>query len=290
MARDDQNLSRLQRRVARYRSQFLGSIGRSASALFATLIVCSIVAALALISHNAGTSGTGAHDSGTPNATALTPTVIPTIAADCGTATTPACPTQTGDWISITSDTPAAVLAAFKQSGMYAASLTGKGDGSPDLSRPETPVFERELHIPGGLIVPDVYVIPFDAADGSLAWFAICNINATHTAIEAGEIAPGALPNGQPRPHGQLTPVAASAAAAAVHVQRNIALRAGVQPALVFVEIDATLIETGQVKWTAPAGPQNPFWLVPGADGHDYLVDTTGQAHLESEVPIEKAS
>lgn len=290
MARDQQNTSRLQRRFARFRSLVLGSAGKSMPLVLTTLIVGSIVAAIAIISYSGRSGGVGTPGSGTGPRTTPAP-ASPAVTLSCGTATTPACPTpSSGNWIPISSDTPAAVLAAFKQSGMYAASLTGKGDGSPDLSRPETPVFERELHIPGGLIVPDVYVIPFDAADGSLTWFAICNINATHTAIEAGEIAPGALPNGQPRPHGQLTPVAASAAAAAVHVQRNIALRAGAQPALVFVVIDATLIETGQVKWTAPAGPQNPFWLVPGADGHDYLVDTTGQAHLESEVPIEKAS
>jgi hypothetical protein len=181
------------------------------------------------------------------------------------------------------------VLAAFKKSGMYAAAQTGSGDGAPDLSRPETPVFERELHIPGGLIVPDMYVIPFDTANGSIGWFALCNVNASHTAIEVGEIAPGVLPNGQPRPHGQLTSINASAAAAAVHAQCGAQLRAGMQPSLFFVEIDATLIETGQVKWSAPAGPQNPYWFVPGADGHDYLVDTAGQAHLVSEVPAEMA-
>jgi hypothetical protein len=172
---------------------------------------------------------------------------------------------------------------------MYAASQTGVGDGQPDLSRPETPVFERELHIPGGLIVPDMYVIPFDTANGSIGWFALCNVNATHTAIEVDEIAPGGLPNGHPRPHGNLTSISASTAVSAMRTQRGVGLRVGAQPSRVFVEISAFLIETGQVKWSAPAGPQNPYWHIPGSDGRDYLVDTAGNVHLVSEVPIEMA-
>ncbi len=268
--------------------------GRIKAKLLSILVMCFVVGAIALLWHGLGASETTAEVSGTPNPSLdLTPTATINTAASCGTSTTPACPSSGGDWIPIASDTPAAVLTAFKQSGMYAAAqnsrATGVGDAQFDLSRPEAPVFERELHIPGGLIVPDVYVIPFDLSDGSIGAFAICSINATHSAIEADEIVPGGLANGASRPHGQLTPITANAAVAAVHAQRSVQLRAGLQPSFVFVEIDATLIETGQANWSAPAGPQNPFWLVPGADGHEYLVDTTGKVHLESETPIEMA-
>lgn len=268
--------------------------GMITSKLFSILVMCFVVGAIALLWHGLGANHTGAHASGISNRSLTpTPTVTVNTVASCGTSTTPACSTAGGDWIPIASDTPATVLTAFKQSGMYAAAqssrATGVGDAQFDLSRPEAPVFERELHIPGGLIMPDVYVLPFDLSDGSIGAFAICNVNATHSAIEAGEIVPGGLANGASRPHGQLTPVTANAAVAAVHAQRNVQLRAGLQPSFVFVEIDATLIETGQVSWSAPAGPQNPFWLVPGSDGHEYLVDTAGKVHLESEIPIAMA-
>ncbi len=275
--------------LARSVTHLQSAVGKTITIALSVLVVSGFIAAFTLLSHGPGASHTGADSSGIPNSTAPSATTTGVASATCGTATTPSCLSASGDWIPISSDAPAAVLAAFKQSGMYAATQTGVGDGQPDLSHPETPVFERELHIPGGLIEPDMYVIPFDTADGSIGWFALCNVNATHTAIEVSEIVPGGLPNGQPRPHGQLTPISASAAAAAMRTQRGVQLRVGAQPSLVFVEINANLIETGQVKWSAPAGPQNPYWLVSGADGHDYLVDTTGKAHLLSEVPIEMA-
>lgn len=294
MARNNRNAAHLRQRLMRIPSRLLSATGKAITLTLSVLVVGGFIAVLTLLSHGGSANRTGADASGTPNPSlALTPTVTVNTAASCGTSTTPACPSSGGDWIPIASDTPAAVLTAFKQSGMYAAAqnsrATGVGDAQFDLSRPEAPVFERELHIPGGLIVPDVYVIPFDLPDGSVGAFAICNVDATHSAIEAGEIVPGILANGASRPHGQLTPVTANAAIAAVHTQRNVQLRAGLQPSFVFVEIDANLIETGQVNWSAPAGPQNPFWMVPGADGHEYLVDTAGKAHIESEIPIEMA-
>lgn len=287
MTRENQEVSGLQRWIAQHRPRLPGSVGKSVSALLAALIVGSIVAAIAIIAYGVRPTDIGAQARETVGRNTPAPNAARTATPGCITATAPACLTSSGDWIPISSDTPAAVLAAFRQSGMYSDAQTGAGDGAPDLTRPEAPIFERELHVPGGLIVPDMYVIPFDTATGSIGWFALCNVNAAHTAIEVGEIAPGGLANGQPRPHGQLTPIVASNAAAAVHAQRGVQLRVGMQPSLVFVEIDASLIETGQVSWSAPAGPQNPYWLVPGADGHDYLVDTTGKAHLLSEVPIE---
>jgi len=283
MAHIQRNTASIRARLTRGAQTLRNGAGKTITVAIAALVVAGLVAAFAMRSHGAGVTG-----SGMPR-TSIAPTATPPASGTCGTPTTPACTHTPGDWIPIAADTPAAVLVAFKKSGLYAAAQIGTGDGTPDLSRPETPVFERELHVPGGLIVPDMYVIPFDTSAGSIGWFALCNVNVSHTAIEAGEVVAGVLPNGQPRPHGQLTPITAPAAVAAVHAQRRAQMKAGAQPTLYFVEINATLIETGQVKWSAPAGPQNPYWFVPGADGHDYLVDTTGAAHLVSEVPVEMA-
>ncbi|MGH2501266.1 MAG: hypothetical protein ACRDID_02000 [Ktedonobacterales bacterium] len=282
--------TRFNEHLASFLSHMRSGAGRFAASLLAIVAVGAVVGSIAILSVNSASNRPGAHASGTPDATALASTATPTVVATCGTATTPACPEQTGDWIPIAADTPADVLAAFKQSSLYAAvqssNTTGKGDAQYDLSRPEMPIFVRELHVPNGLNLPDVYVIPFDLANGTIGYVATCNINSTHTAIEVAGVS-GA---GAPRPHGELARVSVSSAISAIHTQRNILLQAGVQPYLVYVAIDATLVETGQVTWNGGGGPTNPLWLVPGADGHDYVVGNDGKVYLPTQIPLAMAS
>lgn len=282
--------------IARLFSHLRRSGGRIGAGLISFMVFVVVVGGIAIFSimlHGAPVNGVGAKASGTGVPTSVSPTPSETsgITVTCGTATTPACPSAPGQWIPIASDTPADVFAAFKTSSLYLgiqnSNATGKGDEQYDLSRPETGMFERELHVPGGLVVPDVYVIPFDNASGAIGYVAICNINATHTAIEAGEVVAVGTLGGQARPRGQLVPISANAAVAAVQAQRGILLRSNSQPSRVFVVVDASLIETGKSSWSGPAGPQNPFWLVPGADGHDYVVDTAGKAYLPTQLPIQ---
>lgn len=293
MAHGKRAITRFRMRVADLISKTQSGAGKFAASLLAIVAVGAVVGSIAILSLNAGSDRPGAYASGTPNATAMasTPTRAAPPVAACGTATTPACPTQTGDWIPIASDTPTDVLTAFKQSSLYAAvqssNATGKGDAQYDLSRPETPVFERELHVPGSFNLPDIYVIPFDAADGTIQHIVICNVNPQHTAIEAAEVM---AIGSSPRPHGELALIPVTAAIASVHAQTNVSLRAGVQPYLVFFPVDGSLVGTGQVTWHGGGGPGDPLWLVPGADGHDYVVGNDSKVYLPSQLPIKMAS
>ena len=158
--------------------------------LAVTLVVVTLAAVFAGIAALTGGAALARH-SGTPaSGYGATATPFATITLKCGTSTTPNCPTAPPDpsleWITIPADTPANVLTAFQLSSIYLLSQNGSGDGRLDLSRPETPVFVRELHAPGGLVLPDVWVISFDGSDGMMGYIAICDINDAHTALRCG--------------------------------------------------------------------------------------------------------
>jgi hypothetical protein len=264
---------------------------RTLAISFAVVALVAVVAAIAMIfageavGRSAGAPASGYGAAAAPYAT---------ITFTCGTSSTPNCPTAPSDpnqdWIPIPADTPANVLQAFLHSGLYAAvqnsNVTGRGDAQYDLSHPETPVFVRELHAPGGKIMPDIWVIPFDTASGMIGYIVTCNINADHTAIEpAGVSGIGTL-----RPHGQLAPLSMSAAIQTIQSQSHTTLKPGAQPYLVYAPIDAGLIETGKAVWNAGGAPGAPLWLVPCSDGKDRVVGIDGKVYLPSQIPVVKAS
>ena len=197
--------------------------------LAATLVVVTLVAVIAGIAALTGGAALARH-SGTPaSGYGATTTPFATITLKCGTSTTPNCPIAPPDpsleWITIPADTPANVLTAFQLSSIYLLSQNGRGDGRLDLSRPETPVFVRELHAPGGLDLPDVWVISFDGSDGMMGYIAICDINDAHTAVRCGSVA-----GGPARPHGHLALFSKAQAVSMVEAQSHTTLRPGAQP------------------------------------------------------------
>jgi hypothetical protein len=288
MSANDQRGPSIWSRVKRHVSKVRQALGNTVALSFAVVAIIAVVAAIAVISAGARqlTSLASGHGTGTnPNAT---PTLI---RPSCGTSTTPACPGAQPDWIPLTADTPQAVLAAWRQSSLYAAAqssnATGRGDAQYDISRPETPVFVRELHAPGSVNLPDVWVIPFDTADGMIGYAVVCNINASHTAIEVASISG----IGTPRPHGQLARVTENVAVSSVEAQSHTELRPGAQPYLVTMAIDANQLQTGQIVWKAGGlWPGDPLWLVPGADGRDRVLGDDGEVYLASQIPLAKAS
>ncbi len=254
------------------------------AALLSVAVVGAVVAAIAMLLHGANASGAAAE-------TTLKPTATAQLSLSCGTSTTPDCPTPTtGDWIPLSADTPAAVLAVFKQSEMYSAaqtsSTTGVGDAQYDLSRPETPLFVRELRVPGSMVLPDMYIIPFDTANGAVGYLMLCNVNATHTAIEVNEVMAAGTKNGAPVPHDGLVYLSASAAEGVLYAQRHVRLMPRKQPYLVYTPLDPMTA----ASWTGTGRDGfRPLWLVPGADGHDYVIGNDGKAYLPSQIPLAKA-
>ncbi len=258
---------------------------------FVAVAMVAVVAAIVAVSYGAaaarraGTPASGYGSSTPPYAT---------ITLKCGTSTTPNCPTAppdpNQDWIPIPADTPANVLAAFLHSSLYQAvedsNATGVGDAQYDLSRPDTPVFIRELHAPGGMIFPDMWVIPFDMPDGMIGIIVTCDINPSHTDIQVDGV--GGI--GTPRPHDQLPFFTRSEAVSRVEAQSHVALRPGAEPYLVFTPIDSMLIETGKAVWNGGGGPGAPLWLVPGADGKDRVLGDDGKVYFPAQIPVVKAN
>ncbi|HKV83965.1 MAG TPA: hypothetical protein VJN88_05375, partial [Ktedonobacterales bacterium] len=82
--------------------------------------------------------------------------------------------------------------------------------------------------------------------------------------------------------------VQASQAVAQVAQARHIAIMANVSPLLIFFPVSA--------DWSGPAAPhhwigggespENPLWLVSGADGTPYFVGPDMRTHVASDLPI----
>jgi hypothetical protein len=187
-------------------------------------------------------------------------------------------------WIHITSDSPDAIIAAAHKTTLFNVNRSSDGDYL-DISRLETPILVRALSTTGSIVMPDYYVIPIDNAAGEIAGAAELALNSTHTAIQLTSI----ITYSSPRPHGEVARVRLSAAQADLSSQHHVMLRSGAEAQLIYVPIDATALESGEITWNGGGlYPADPIWLIPGADGEDHVVGVDGQAYNASSVPIMK--
>lgn len=187
-------------------------------------------------------------------------------------------------WIAITSDAPDAIIAAAHKTTLFNVNRSNGGDYL-DLSHLETPVLVRALHTAGSVSMPDYYVIPVDDKPGAIVGAAELALNPDHTAIQLTSI----ITYSSPRPHGQMAQVSLSDARTDLANQRHILLRFGAVPQLIYVPIDATALEAGEITWNGGGlYPADPIWLIPGGDGQDHIVGSDGQVYSINSVPIMK--
>lgn len=206
---------------------------------------------------------------------------IPSSAASDTSATT----NYSSGWIPLTSNSSSAIIAAARKSTLFNVNRKGNGDFLKDLSHLETPILVRALQTPGSVVMPDYYVIPIDNAKGAMVGAAELELNASHTSVQVTSI----VTYTSPHPHGQVSHVAKSAALTDLTSQRRVVLRSGAQPQLVYIPIDAALLETGRVTWNGGGtSPTDPVWLIPGADGQNHIVGADGHAYAMSSVPVMK--
>jgi hypothetical protein len=233
------------------------------------LAVCGLVAAIALISGHLPTS-------------AASGALQPCSAADVSDCSADAV------WLPLRSTAPGDIIAAARGSALFREKRVGSGDLVHDLSRLGTPVLVQPLRpsavVDGQpVIYPDFYVIPILNAAGATSDAAELELNAPHTAVHVIAL----VTYTQPRPQGQVAFLQAPVALATVATRSHVALRAGTQPRLVYISLDAQAQVTGQLVWTAGGEfPADPLWLVPGTDGQDYLVGDDGNVYLPSQVPV----
>lgn len=228
-------------------------------------------------------------------ANGIGPDSSPTAAASpnlnytCGVSGKPACQAPASDWIPLTANTPDAVLQAARQSALFNENRSNGGDFAGDLSRLETPILVR-LYKHGNSYVPpgadyDEYAIPIDDSSGRIVDVMVCNINASHTAIEVTMIA-----GVDPHPHGQLARTPETQAENEALAQHGVSVHAGAHPHLIFIVVDATLIETGKITWKGGGlSAVDPLWVIPGSDGQDHIVGNNGKVYHPNELPLNAA-
>jgi hypothetical protein len=186
-------------------------------------------------------------------------------------------------WITLRSQAPADILAAVRQSALFTVDRSGTGDYLKDVSHLSAPQLVTELRLTPTSPGVDSYVVPIRDRAGTTMGVAVAWLNPAHSAVYVGYIRsydtpqpawPGALPR-------------ADQAQAAVGAQRHTSLRAHAQAQLVYFPFDFAGQQAGRVHWNAGGqGPDTPVWLVPGADGQNYIVGTDGHAYTIDELPL----
>ncbi len=207
-----------------------------------------------------------------------TPSSYGVTTATCDAPGKPACPTPDPGWKPYNADTPGSILAAIKQTWIFHVDLNDGGDHVQDLSHLGAPFMVRGLGSVGK-ILPDYYVLAIMDTYGHITDVGMFEVNAAHTALHFAAITS----------HDERYPIVrqtSSAAIAALQLQRHEALKSAAKPYLVYLDIDATMLETGQAVWNAGGGPMEPLWLLPGADGKVYVYGNDGKVYAESEIPL----
>lgn len=256
--------------------------------LLALTMVAVLVAMGSLGNRLSASPGQAA--SGTGPGTSPTAAASPILNYTCGVTGKPACQAPASDWIPLTANTPDAVLQAARQSALFNENRSGGGDYASDLSHLETPILVH-LYRHGSSYVPpaadyDEYAIPVDNTAGNIVDVMVCNINASHTAIEVTMIA-----GVDPRPHGQLARTPETEAESEALAQHGVSVRAEILPHLIFIVVDATLIETGKITWNGGGlSAVDSLWVIPGSDGQDHIVGNDGKVYHPDELPLNAAS
>jgi len=193
------------------------------------------------------------------------------------------------DWIALRSTAPSDIIAAARSSTLFREQRSGTGDHMQDLSRLGTPVLVQPLQPSATLggqtvVYPDFYVLPILNAAAATTDAAELELNPAHTAIHAIAL----VTYTQPRPQGRIALLQARDALANVAARAHVSPRAGSQPRLVYLPLDAQAQAMGQLVWKAGGElPADPLWLVPGADGQEHLAGNDGNVYLPSQVPVQ---
>lgn len=196
----------------------------------------------------------------------------------CDTTGKPACPTPDPGWIPFTSTSPSALLTAMKQTWIFQIDLNDGGDHVQDLSHLGTPFLVRGLGS-AGKTLPDYYVLPIMTATWFITDVGLFVVNGPHTALHF-------VSTTSHDGHYPIVRQTANAAVTALQRQRHMTLKEAAKPYLVYLDINIVNIETGQIVWNAGGDPTEPVWLLPGADGKNYIFGNDGKVYAQSEIPL----
>lgn len=211
---------------------------------------------------------------------ALAATIAVTAAGGDQTQAAAAPVTDDEGWITLHSTAPNDILAAVSQSPLLAETA---GDGSsPAPAQLGMPVLVRGLPARSGQFLPDVYVVPLLDRAGRATQAAEAVLNSAHTALHVTTVVTftRAYPS-------TLVALSAHAAVGRLNRARHLGLHLGAAPTLVYFPVDAQAQASGQLAWRAGGeDPADPVWLIPAADGHEYVVGTNGAVYTLAQLPF----
>lgn len=206
-----------------------------------------------------------------------------------GAGSQPATGTSTsGDaWIPLRSQSPADILTAARSGALFKESRADSGDHVRDLSRLGDPVYVQALRPVGvtAVQVPDFYVVPILNEAGATTDAAELALNSAQTAVQEIAIVTYTLP----RAGGSIASLRADQAVSAVASQRHVAAAEIGHSYLVYFPMDPQwqTSQNGKPLWTAGGAlPADPIWLVPAAEGSQYLTGNDGKAYTLSQLPV----
>jgi hypothetical protein len=272
----------------RDRSKRFGEVARRLGGNLAfVLLIASVVftfGAIALASHNSF-SATGSGRGPTDNSVS-TANSKADAQSSCGKpGVAGSCNAGQPQWIALRSQTPADIIAAARQSTLFRVDRSGNGDYVKDLSHLGTPKLVLALRTTGWTAetMPDFYLIPIHGSTGATIATAELSLNSTHTAIQVVAI----ITYTNPLPHDTIGRMSMSQSVSDVTAQRHVALRSSAQPQLVYFPVNTISQQTGKIIWlNGGESPADPLWMIPGADGKNYVVGLDGHAYSTTELPL----
>lgn len=269
-------------------------VARSRARRLALLVVSIATLAAALIV-TIGLVGAAAGLVSGPNPGKLGPAGKYPIAGHKGHATCdepgqPTCPPVPSDSVVLSSETPAAVLAALPTIPGYMSPV----QADPALPANSTYSFDTPVLVlpatagPAGNYNNSPHFIVRAAVNGVRMITYDLTYNPTTHALHIDSVG-GDEPNdphyGKPFP---FNGVPASTAANALQTTHSLALASGYQPQLVFFDLNSQAVNPSNPnKWFGGGeSPADPIWRLKGADKHLYFVGVDGHVYLPTQLPV----
>jgi len=193
---------------------------------------------------------------------------------------------QTEKWFSINSGSAADIVSAAKCTDMYQSALQGNDAiaaalrtgtlGAPVLVKP----YRSDVGMSQYWVVPVVNTANFPLAFLTLLY------NPQSRLIHEGEF--DAVTGNMFYANHPFPAVTASAAVASVSARQRVAMVQGRAAELIYFPVDFAGIRAGTNHWTAGGTSViDPIWRVPGVDGRWHFVDHNGQAHFNTDIPVD---
>ncbi len=212
----------------------------------------------------------------------FTATAVWSFSPTANSSTHPVPVDQRGAWFPLVSPRSLEGIAAAPQSPLLQVNRSGQGDYLHDLSHLGTPQLVSGYAPQSATPMSDYYVIPVLDAQGNSVGAVVMLLDAHHLSGQVQSIDTYA----QPRPNGTIAKMPLAHSLSVFTTQTRLSVQGYAQPRLVYFPFNFQAAAHGTLTWNGGGGfPDDPIWLFPGTNGHDYLVGTNGQVYQPNQLP-----